>query len=190
MIKALLSIFQESANSFDGQEKDENVILLLRRHPFTILLPLSLFGLAGFVPVVVGLIFWLPILAHGWLNLFLSISSVWFLAFWLAIFYSLTIYTLDTVIITDRRIIDSDQRGLFNRKISELHSHRIQDVSTHTNGLIETILKFGDITVQTAASEKQFIFHQIPKPDRVKDVIMQVARSRDSGVKAVIQGDI
>ena len=183
MIKTLFSIFRESANSFDGQEKDEEVILLLRRHLFTILLPLALFGLAGFVPVVVGIIFWSYLLAHGWLELFLFISSVWFLGFWLAIFYSLTIYTLDTVIITDRRIIDSDQRGLFNRKISELHGHRIQDVSTHTNGLIETILKFGDITVQTAASEKQFVFHQMPRPERVKDVIMQIARSRDSGVK-------
>jgi len=187
MIKSLFSIFRDSPNSFEGQEKDEEVILLLRRHPFTVLLSLTLFSLACFVPIVVGVVFWSYLSTHGWLNLYFFVSNVWLLSFWLAIFHSLTMYTLNTVIITNRRIIDSDQHGFFNRQIAELHSHRIQDISIHTNGLIETMLKFGDVTVQTAASEKQFTFHQIPRPDRVKDVIMQIARSRDSGVKTMVQ---
>ncbi|MDP3875246.1 MAG: PH domain-containing protein [bacterium] len=185
MVKSLFSIFKDSPNSFEGQEKNEKVILLLRRHPFTILLSLALFGLACLVPIVVGVIFWSYLSIHGWLNLYLFVFSVWLLGFWLAIFYSLTMYTLNTVAITDHRIINSDQHGFFNRQISELNSHRIQDVSVHTNGLIETVLKFGNITVQTAASEKQFVFRKIPRPERVKDVIMQIARSRDSGVKAI-----
>ena len=187
MIKRLLSIFRDSPNSFEGQEKEERVVLLLRQHPFTILVSLTFFGLAGLAPIVVGVIFWSYLSVHGWLHLYLFVSSIWFSGLWLAIFHSLTMYTLNTVIITDRRVIDSDQHGLFNRKISELHSHRIQDVSVHTNGIIETFLRFGDVTVQTAGSEKQFVFHQIPQPDRVKNVIMQMARSRDSGVKTVVQ---
>ena len=183
MIKSFFSIFRDSPNSFEGQGEGEKVILLLRRHPFTILVRIALFGLACLVPIVVGTIFLSYLTAHDWLNLFLFASSIWYLGFWLAIFYSLTMYTLNTVIITDHRIIDSDQHGLFNRETSELHSHRIQDVSIHTNGLIETFLRFGDVTVQTAASEKQFVFHQIPRPDVVKDVIMRMARSRHSGVK-------
>lgn len=159
----------------------------MRRHLFTILLPLALFILACLVPIVVGIIFWSFLSLHGWLSVFCFISSVYYLGMWIAIFYSLTIYSLDTVIITDHRIIDNDQRGLFYRNVSELHSHRIQDVSTRTNGVIETFLNFGDVTVQTAGSEKQFIFHQIPKPNRVKDVIMKIASSRDSGIKAVVE---
>lgn len=187
MIKSLISIFRDSPNSFEGQEKEEGVVLLLRQHPFTILVSLTLFGLAGLVPIAVGIIFWSYFSIHGWLNLYLFVSSVWFSGLWLAIFYSLTIYTLNTVTITDRRVIDSDQHGLFNRKVSELHSHRIQDVTVHTNGIIETFLQFGDVTVQTAGAERQFVFHQIPQPDRVKNAIMQMARSRDSGVKTVIR---
>jgi uncharacterized membrane protein YdbT with pleckstrin-like domain len=119
-----------------------------------------------------------------WFDLFLFISSLWYLGFWLLIFYMLAIYTLNTVIITDHRIIESDQRGLFDRKISELHNHRIQDVSTHTNGLIETLLCFGDVTVQTAASEKQFVFRQIPEPETAKDIIMQIAATKNVDMKA------
>lgn len=185
MIKKLLAIFQESTNSFDGQEKGERVVLLLRRHVFTILAPIALFALACLVPIVVGSVFYQFLSEHGWLNLFFFISSIYYLGIWLTVFYALTIYVLDTVIITDHRIIDNDQRGLFYRNVSELHSHRIQDVSTHTNGIIETFLKFGDVTVQTAGSEKQFVFHQMPNPIKVKDIIMQTASTRDSGVKAL-----
>lgn len=186
MIKSLLSIFQDSSNSFEGQGSDEKVLMLLRHHPFSISTHIGLFSLACLVPIIAGIIFLPYFSAHGWLNLFLFASSIWYLGFWLAIFYSLTIYMLNTVIITDRRIIESEQNALFNRKISELLSQRIQDVSTHTNGIIETFLRFGDVTVQTAARDSQFVFRQIPKPDKVKDVIIQIAATRDSGVKAVI----
>lgn len=183
MVKSFLSIFRDSPNSFEGQERNEKVVLLLRQHPFFILIRIGLFGLACLVPVVIGVMFLTYLMTHDWLNLFLFISSTWYLGFWFAIFYSLTMYTLNTVIITDHRIIESDQHGFFNREISELHSHRIQDATTHTNGIIETFLKFGNVTVQTAGAEKQFVFHQIPRPDNVKDVIMRVARSRHSGIR-------
>ncbi len=185
MINKLISIFRDSPNSFDDQEKGEIVLLLLRRHIFTILAPLALFLLACLVPIVTGIMFYSFISAHHLLYLFYFGSSLWYMGIWMAIFYALTIYTLDTVIITDHRIIDNDQRGLFYRNVSELHSHRIQDVSTRTNGIIETFLNFGDITVQTAGSEKQFVFHQMPNPIKVKDTIMQTAATRDSGVKAL-----
>lgn len=186
MIKKLISIFQDSPNSFDGQEKDEKVVLLLRRHIFTILAPLALFSLASLVPIVAGVIFYSFLSAHSALGIFFFISSIYYLGIWLAVFYSLTIYTLDTVIITDHRIIDNDQRGLFYRNVLELHSHRIQDVATHTNGVIETFLNFGDITVQTAGSEKHFVFPQMPNPVKVKDIIMQIAATRDTGIKAML----
>lgn len=183
MIKKLLAIFRDSPNSFEGQEQGEKVVLLLRRHPFIILTRLSFFCLGLLLPIVVGFKFWSDLETLGWLNLFLLLTNLWWLGLWLAIFYSLTIYSLNVVIITDRRIIDSDQRGLFNRKVSELHSHRIQDVSTHTRGMIKTFLGFGDVTVQTAGSERQFVFCDIPEPEKVKDVIMQMNAFRQSGVK-------
>ena len=187
MIRSLLSIFRESTNSFEGQKDDENIVLLLRRHPFTIYIRIGFYVLASLVPIVAGVMFYSYLSIHGRFDVFFFLSSIWYLGLWLAVFHSLTLYTLNTVLITDRRIIDSDQHGLFNRETSELHSNRIQDVSTHTNGMIETFLQFGDVTVQTAASEKQFVFHQVPRPDKVKDVIMQMTASKHTGVKAVVQ---
>ncbi|MBI2086957.1 MAG: PH domain-containing protein [Candidatus Zambryskibacteria bacterium] len=183
MIRRLFSIFRESTQSFHDQEAGEKVVLILRRHYFTILVPLILLGLAGFVPVVAWTIFEMQLRILGLTSLFFFVSSIWYLALWLSTFYFLTIYILNTVIVTDRRIIDNDQHGFFNREVSELHTYRVQDVSVHTNGIIETFLSFGDIVVQTAASEKQFVFHQIPEPERVKDIVMKIVSEHRSKMR-------
>ena len=184
MIKSLFSIFRDSTNSFEGQKEGEDILLLLRRHLFTIYIRISFYILLFLVPIVLGLVFYSLLLGRGWLDVFFFLTSVWYLGLWLALFLSLTTYSLSTVLVTNRRIIDSDQHSLFNREVAELTGSRIQDVSTHTNGLIETFLHFGDVTVQTAASEKQFVFRQVPNPEKVKDTIMQMTASNHTGIKA------
>ena len=186
MVRKIFSIFKDSPNSFEGQESNEEVILLIRQHLFTVLVKVGLFSLAFLMPIIIGMIFWPYLLTYNLSSIFFFISSIWYLATWLAIFHSLTIYTLNTVIITDRRIVESDQHGLFDRETSELHNERIQDVTAHTNGVIETVLGFGNVTVQTAASERQFIFCRIPNPEKVKDVIMRITAAKHSGIKTTI----
>ena len=187
MIKSLFSIFRESACSFEGQKEGEEILLLLRRHVFTIYIRIGFYIFLFLAPIVIGLAFYSYLLNSGWFDVFFFFSTIWYLGLWIAVFHALTIYSLSTVLITNRRIIDSDQHGLFNRKVAELNSSRIQDVSTHINGVIQTFLHFGDVTVQTAASEKQFIFHQVPRPEHVKDIITQMAASAHTGVKTTVK---
>jgi len=180
MIKKLLSLFKKSQESFEGQESGEHVMLLLRRHRFVILFPLSLIALATLVPPITWDIIGSSLISHGLSGVFYLIAGIWYLFIWLGAFYYITLYVLNTVIITDRRIIENEQYGLFNRKISELHAYRVQDVSVHVNGIVETMLHFGDIVVQTAASERQFVFHKIPNPEKVKDTIMKIVAIHQS----------
>jgi uncharacterized membrane protein YdbT with pleckstrin-like domain len=174
-MKSIFSIFTKSANSFDGQGQDEKVILLLRRHPFVIMTKLSLFVLLALVPIIVGSIFSSFIHSHNLSSTFFFISSIWYPLIWSGAFYSLTMYTLDVWIVTNRRIIDSTQHGFFNRTISELYLSRIQDISVQTQGVVQTFLKFGDLQIQTAGAEEKFKFFQIPNPEEVKDEIMKLA---------------
>ena len=180
---SIFAIFNDSINSFTGQKEGEEVIALLRRHPFTIYIRLSLFGFVALIPIFGFLIFYSYVRDGGWFELYLLGSSLFYLFLWLGAFHTLAIYTLSTVIITNKRIIDSDQHGFFNREISELHANRIQDVTVHTEGFIETFLKFGDVTIQTAGSEKEFVFHQVPHPEMVKDTVMQLAAAHHTGIK-------
>lgn len=178
MLKRLISIFTDSRLSFHGQEPGECVSLIIRPHIFTVLGPLSLVFLAVFIPPLVKLAFSAALLAFGLTGIFVLLSAFWYAGLWLLAFYVLMLYCLNTVIITDRRLVENEQKGFFNRKVSELHLYRIQDVSAHTEGFIETLLTFGDITVQTAAAEKEFVFRQIGHPEAVKDVIMRLVSRR------------
>ena len=154
---------------------------IIRRHSFPVFVRLGFSFGACLVPLFVWIIFYSKLLSSGFMTLFLFISSIWYMIFWLLIFHSLTTWSLTVVIITDKRIIDNEQHGLFNREISELLMPMIQDVSTHTHGIVETMLKFGDIVVQTAASERQFVFKQIPNPEEVKNIIMRMVSTNHMG---------
>lgn len=177
---SIFSIFKESNNSFEGEENDEKVVLLVRRHPFFIIIRLIFFVLLVLLPIAVGMEFYSFLSSHSLFALFLFVSSIWYLFIWSSVFYSLTMYTLDVWIVTDRRIIDSTQNGFFNRTISELHIARIQDISVQTKGVIQTFFKFGDLQVQTAGAEEKFRFSQIPNPTKVKDEIMRLVSSHQS----------
>lgn len=176
MIKRLFALFRESRDSFDGQEVGEETILILRRHYLTILLPLIMLILMALLPLVA----W-GYIPEKFLDLFRFVIILWFLAIWLVTFYLLMLYILNTVIITNKRIIENEQRGFFNRRHSELHMYRIQDVSTHVRGVIETLFNYGKIAVQTAASEREFVFHQIPNPEKVKNAIMKMSLIHRAG---------
>jgi uncharacterized membrane protein YdbT with pleckstrin-like domain len=174
-MKSIFSIFKESSNHFEGEENGEKVILLVRRHPFFIIIRLIFFVFLVLIPIAIGIVFSTFLYLNNLLGLFLFVVSLWYLFIWSAVFYALTMYTLDVWIVTDRRIVDSLQHGFFNRTISELHLSRIQDISVQTEGVIQTFLKFGDLQVQTASAEEKFFFSQIPHPEKVKDEIMKVA---------------
>ena len=173
-MKSIFSIFTKSTDSFEGQEKDENVIMLIRRHPLIIFFQLSSFAFLLLIPLVVIIVFSSFLSSNNLLTVLFFIASVWYLFLWSSAFYLITLYTLDVWIITDRRIIDSAQKGFFHRKVSELHISRIQDVSVTTQGVLQTFLKFGDLQIQTAGTEERFKFIQIANPEGVKDTIMKL----------------
>lgn len=83
-------------------------------------------------------------------------------------------YLLDIWIVTDHRIIDSEQHGFFKRTVAELSLSKIQDISVEISGLIPTFLDYGNLEIQTAGTENKFMFKQIPHPNEVKDIIMNL----------------
>lgn len=98
--------------------------------------------------------------------------SAWTLLAWAKLFAIWTDYYLDVWFITNRRIIDIEQRGFFNRNVSTFRMERIQDVTVEIKGIVATLLNFGNIHVQTAGESQEFIIKGIGRPKYVKDIIM------------------
>jgi len=106
-------------------------------------------------------------------SLILFLVSTWTLLIWARFFTAWTDYYLDIWIVTGNRIVNIDQKGLFKREVSTLRIERIQDVTFEVNGIIATILGFGDVHVQTAGETEEFVIKGIANPERVKRKILE-----------------
>jgi uncharacterized membrane protein YdbT with pleckstrin-like domain len=97
---------------------------------------------------------------------------------WITFFLIWIDYYFDVWIITDRRVVNIEQKGLFNRQVSELELLRIQDITTEVTGVIPTILNYGDVFIQTAGENPRFIFRQVSDPYGIKDTLMNLQKKR------------
>lgn len=104
-------------------------------------------------------------------NLFVQVYTL-FLT--LSLFLIWLIYYLNVQIITDLRIVDIDQVGLFSHTVSELHIEKIEDVTSQSNGILATIFNYGDVYVQTAGTIDRFEFHRIPNPANIEKLILDL----------------
>ena len=157
----------------------EKLRLELRRHLATFFPQIILLIVATGVPIIgVGLFFGgAPAFDNVWARLgFVLLGSAYYLSFWLFFFTQVVNFYLDVSIITDRRVIDVMQVGLFNCSISELELARVQDVTSEVHGFFGTLLDYGKITVQTASEQEHFIFDQVPHPHRAREIILQLAQ--------------
>jgi uncharacterized membrane protein YdbT with pleckstrin-like domain len=75
--------------------------------------------------------------------------------------------------VTEKRIIDVQQKQFFDREISNLPFDKIQDVTVDIHGLIPTMLNFGTVEVETASKEDDgdFVMRAVRDPDNVRRVI-------------------
>lgn len=104
--------------------------------------------------------------------LFSAFTGTWLLFLWIIFFIIWTDYYLDIIVLTDKRLVDIEQWGLFSRTVSTLELDKIQDITVRVSGLIPTFLDFGTLHIQTAGTQKEFIIKGIAKPNSIKDKIM------------------
>lgn len=167
---------------FDGQKSGEEILLVLHRHWFDILsqfitiflMTLLLFGSYIFAPL-----FYPGLADASNHNLFIFLENLFFIMIWILFFLIWIDYYFDVWIVTDQRIVNIEQRGLFSRAVSELELDKVQDITSDVKGVIPTFLNYGDLYVQTAAEMERFIFHNIPDPYSVKDMIMKLQKKQE-----------
>lgn len=159
-------------------EAGEEIVVKVRKHWFVFAmqtLPLAILALVPILFFAISssrLVSFLPGNGAG-LSLPLFFSGIWYLILWMILFIKWTDYYLDVFILTDRRVIYIVQKGLFSRRISSSRLDRVQDVSAEVSGMMATFLHYGDVHVQTAGEEKEFVLHSLPNPDTVKDSILK-----------------
>ena len=176
-IKRFISVFTSSGFSFEGKLPDEHVYIVVRKHWFVLLQKFLLIFLFAVVPFLVNTSLIDTFVGSEMAMFVWFLTILFYLYLWYAAFFQIMLYLMDIWIITDHRIIDSEQYWLFSRSVAELNLKNIQDISVEINGLFPTILNFGNLEIQTAGTSNKFFLSGVANPIEVKNIIMKAHRS-------------
>ncbi len=151
---------------------NEKILMVLHRHWIVIfgkfllgfillMLPLPLAALLLKIPAGMEII---SVIFAFVFVLYLMVVTLMVFIFWFD-------YHLDSWIITNERIIDIQQKGLFNRAVSEFALDKVQDVTIEIPDMLSTLLSYGNIIIQTAG-ETTFRIEQVPDLYTAKNLIL------------------
>jgi uncharacterized membrane protein YdbT with pleckstrin-like domain len=155
------------AKMFPDQFDDEEVLFVFRKHPIVMrkgLIIMMFCILFGTIPALIK-----PEMSYfyGGLAVGFAASAIIFLPFWISWFYSV-------FIVTDQRLIQITQKGLFNKSVVDLALNQIQSLNYEIKGLQATMLGFGTIMVQTYMGD--LVVHEIHHPAEIVKHLSQVLR--------------
>ncbi len=171
----LFDFLSHSEMNFDGKKPNEKILVFTRRHWFVLLSTIVIGLFASILPLLLVVLGAKILIQYNLSSIFTLTWVIYLMTIWFYVFYKLTMYALDSWIVTDERILDISQLALFRRKVSELHLTSIEDTSVHTDGFVQSYLNFGDVEIQTAGATQRFLFDDVPKPLEIKDTIMTAA---------------
>ncbi len=165
--KVLHSFCIKPKIKFENQENDEEVLLVLRAHPVT-LIPWILNGL-----ILLVLLIFLDFV----LGSFLTPGQFFFVNF-LAITFILSYYWFNFLgyffnvgIITNKRIIDLDFHAVIYKEVTETIFSKIEDITAKSGGYFASLFNFGDVFIQTAGAEVNIEFLKVPFPNEAVKII-------------------
>lgn len=171
----------EPQKLFKEQFDDEDVLLVFRKHPVVMRGGLVIASVALLVGPLYTLILTYvradnpPTLTFFGLSFLFSLllTIVVFLPFWISWYFSV-------YIVTNQRLIQITQKGLFHRSMVGLGLSQIQMVNYEIAGLQETLLGYGTLMIQTYVGS--LTVHEVHKPAHIQKEILEILR--DLGISA------
>ena len=165
-------------------KEDEQILSVVRRYGVTFfwwwLLILILFVVPFFF------MFWL--FQHGWWGQTLFIVPV--VLGVLTIIRTLFLWQKNVLIITTHRLIDIDQRGFFDKIISDVPYDQVEDIMGRIKGFWGTIFRFGNLTIQTGNGKVQIIVDKIKQPTFLQQEINEIRERHLARYSHDFSGDV
>jgi uncharacterized membrane protein YdbT with pleckstrin-like domain len=96
------------------------------------------------------------------------------------------VYSQNQLVLTTMYLVQVTQSGLFNRTVSRLSLDKLQEVTARQAGPLAQIFGFGDLVVETAGEQENFVFTQVPRAQDMAHRIMQAHESLEDRPKPVI----
>lgn len=100
---------------------------------------------------------------HGWGSGILT--GLFFIGFfWLGRTWRIWYYSI--MVSTDKRLVIIDQKGTFDRQVSQVSLDKINDISYRKKGLIQTIFNIGTLYIQISGALERTEIYNLLDPAR------------------------
>lgn len=146
-------------------KKNERVLSELRRHGITYMWSWTAIMVLFCIPFF--FMFWL--FNHGWWGQTLFVVPVTVGALWLL--RTIFVTYKNVTILTTHRVIDIDQRGFFDKRVSDVSYEQIEDVSGHVKGVAGTLFRYGNVHVETGSRNTEIVIDRVKRPTQIQQMI-------------------
>ncbi len=152
---------------FETQSPSEKIILVLRAHPIT-QVPWIVNGLLFFILLVI-----LNFLPLSFFNarqiIFINIFGLVFVLsyFW----FNFLNWFFNVGIVTSERIVDIDFHMALYKEVTASQLNRVEDITSKTGGYLASFFDYGNVFIQTAGTEANIEFINVPHPSQVVQTI-------------------
>ncbi len=175
-----------SQKYFADQFDDEEVLFIFRKHPIVMRKGLIVAALGLLVGPLYTLVLTYtrpnnsPSLGFFFGSLAASfvLATLLFLPSWITWHFSV-------FIVTDQRLIQITQKGLFHRSVVDMGLAQIQMVNYQVAGLAQTMFGFGTIMMQTFVGD--LVIHTVHHPATIQKKLLEILRTQGVSVNPYIQ---
>ncbi len=163
---------------FEGEDKDETILLTLRKHFVTnvrwIIITIILFNVPALSTLLLkynGIDSWgfLPI------SFRIVLLCLWYVFSFGYFFTSFLIWFYSVYLVSNKRVVDIDFHGLLHRRFSEALLSNIEDLTHQISGVAQVLFHYGNIHIQTAGELRELEFEAVPHPGKVQDFISDLS---------------
>ncbi|MEK7121250.1 MAG: PH domain-containing protein [Patescibacteria group bacterium] len=155
--------------------ENEILIKIIRRHASTLYGPFSLAGGILLAYFLVVYYFQFNFFGYGW-----QVFGTLILALAPFIIYKTYIWRKNAFLITNQRLVNNEQSGLFSRTVTEVMYEDVNEIVFKQKGLSAAVSNYGTLVIRTP-SESQIIFEMIPEPEKVVELINKAKNSLRPG---------
>lgn len=159
--------------AFSGQHADEKLLFVFRRH--IIAMRKGFYGLLiPFAVLSIPFLIWQNNVELLWLPLIgFIIGCFIFFYHWIGWYFSI-------YIVTNERIRQSSQHGLFGKTVIDLNLDRVQNISYNIPGFTGEFLGYGTIVLQTIVGD--MIIHKVSHCERTYNQLADAIREAGGNV--------
>jgi hypothetical protein len=171
---------------FKEQFDDEEVLMVFRKHPVVMRKGIIVASIGILLPMlyIMALTFVyadnpdkLPTVNSFYIALISGflLAAVLMLPSWISWYYSI-------YIVTNQRLIQIKQKGMFRRSMVSFGLNQIQMINYEIDGFQETVLGFGTIMVQTYVGS--LTIHEVHHPGKIQKKLLHILR--DQGINTAV----